>query len=151
MERATWDWRWGGMTLTRNSDAEPSLPLMIATTVVVGLVVSVFALLYWVMQPRALENPGMAAYHPPAGTRLEPLPRKFDAPELAELPPAAVAPVLAETQPSPAAVQAPKREAHARAKKQPTARARRETPPPPNSYAQQSSPDPRRFGGWSWF
>jgi hypothetical protein len=150
MERATWDWRWGGMTLTRNSDAEPSLPLMIATTVVVGLVVSVFALLYWVMQPRALENPGMAAYHPPAGTRLEPLPRKFDAPELAELPPAAVAPVLAETQPSPA-VPSPKREAHARAKKQPTARARRETPPPPNSYAQQSSPDPRRIGGWPWF
>jgi hypothetical protein len=41
---------------------------------------------YWLMQPRVITNPGLAAYKPPPATRLVPLPRKMDAPELAELP-----------------------------------------------------------------
>jgi hypothetical protein len=45
-------------------------------------------LLMFLMQPAEYPNPGLAAYTPPPGTRLLPLPRKSDAPELAELPPA---------------------------------------------------------------
>jgi hypothetical protein len=41
---------------------------------------------YWLMQPRVIPNPGLAAYKPPPGTRLIPPPRKMDAPELVELP-----------------------------------------------------------------
>jgi hypothetical protein len=41
---------------------------------------------YWLMQPRVFPNPGLAAYKPPPGTRLIPLPRKMDAPALVELP-----------------------------------------------------------------
>jgi hypothetical protein len=40
---------------------------------------------YWLMQPRMILNLGLAAYKPPPATRLIPLPRKIDAPELAEL------------------------------------------------------------------
>src|SRR5207237_1267648 len=42
-----------------------------------------FLLLYWHMQPSVLPNPGMTVRFAPPGTRLEPLPRKMDAPELA--------------------------------------------------------------------
>ena len=48
---------------------------------------------YWLMQPRVLPNLGLAAYEPPPATRLIPLPRKMDAPELADLPPAPIATV----------------------------------------------------------
>jgi hypothetical protein len=41
---------------------------------------------YWLMQPRVIPNLGLAAYKPPPATRLIPLPRKMDAPELVELP-----------------------------------------------------------------
>jgi hypothetical protein len=54
-----------------------------ATAVASCLVV----LLLFLMQPEKYPNPGLAAYTPPPGTRLLPLPRKSDAPELAELPP----------------------------------------------------------------
>src|SRR5207302_288463 len=42
-----------------------------------------FLLLYWHMQPSVLPNPGMTVRFAPPGTRVEPLPRKMDAPELA--------------------------------------------------------------------
>jgi len=42
-------------------------------------------LLYSLLQPSAFPNSGLAAYTPPPGTRLLPLPRKSDAPELAAL------------------------------------------------------------------
>jgi hypothetical protein len=64
----------------------------------------VFLLLYSLGQPKINPNPGLAAYTPPPGTRLIPLPRKSDAPELAELPPAPASPspltALAQAQPS---------------------------------------------------
>src|SRR5882724_6611647 len=37
-----------------------------------------FAFLIWLFQPIIIENPGVAAYQPPPGTRLVPLPRKID-------------------------------------------------------------------------
>jgi len=56
---------------------------------------------YWLMQPRVIPNLGLAAYEPPPGTRLLPLPRKMDAPELADLPPTPVATVSVELERSP--------------------------------------------------
>jgi len=47
-----------------------------------------FAFLIWLFHPIVLENPGIAAYQPPPGTRLVPLPRKIDALEITEVPPA---------------------------------------------------------------
>src|SRR5262249_23520297 len=60
---------------------------------------------YWLMQPRVIPNMGLAAYVPPPGTRLIPLPHKMDAPELKDLPPAPVA--SAEPDPPPASVEKP--------------------------------------------
>src|SRR5947209_12501524 len=51
-----------------------------------GLAAVFFFLMYWLMQPRVIPNPGMAAHFAPPATRIEPLPRKMDAPELAEVP-----------------------------------------------------------------
>ena len=45
-----------------------------------------FAFLIWLFQPIIIENPGVAAYQPPPGTRLVPLPRHMGAPEVAEIP-----------------------------------------------------------------
>jgi hypothetical protein len=44
-----------------------------------------FLLLHSLSKPTVLANPGITAYAAPPGTRLLPLPRKSDAPELAEL------------------------------------------------------------------
>ena len=44
-----------------------------------------FAFLFWLFQPIVIENPGVAAYQPPPGTRLVPLPRKMDSPEVFEI------------------------------------------------------------------
>ena len=41
-----------------------------------------FVFLIWLFQPIVIENPGVAAYQPPPGTRLVPLPRKIDSAEL---------------------------------------------------------------------
>lgn len=54
-----------------------------AATAVAGCV---GLLLLFLMQPDKYPNLGLAAYTPPPGTRLLPLPHKSDAPELAELP-----------------------------------------------------------------
>jgi hypothetical protein len=45
-----------------------------------------FALLYNLLQPAVVANPGLAAFTPPPATRLVPLPRQSDAPPLAEVP-----------------------------------------------------------------
>jgi hypothetical protein len=50
-------------------------------------VVLFFLALYWLLQPKVYANPGLVAYKPPAGTNMLPLPRKLDAPALAELQP----------------------------------------------------------------
>ena len=44
-----------------------------------------FVFLIWLFQPIVIENPGVAAYQPPPGTRLVPLPRKIDSAELTEI------------------------------------------------------------------
>jgi hypothetical protein len=43
-------------------------------------------LIFDLSQPTMYPNPGLAAYTPPPGTRLLPLPRRSEAPELADLP-----------------------------------------------------------------
>ena len=63
------------------------LPLLGVFSVVLAGASCIFLLLYYLSQPAINRNPGVAAYTPPPGTRLVPLPRKSDAPELAELPP----------------------------------------------------------------
>lgn len=45
----------------------------------------IFCILYWQLQPATIANAGQAAYVPPPQTRLIPLPRKMDAPALAEI------------------------------------------------------------------
>jgi len=45
----------------------------------------IFMFLYWLLQPVTITNAGQSAYIPPPQTRLVPLARKMDAPELAEL------------------------------------------------------------------
>jgi hypothetical protein len=47
----------------------------------------ILSFLYWQLQPTTIANAGQAAYVPPPQTRLIPLARKMDAPELAEIPP----------------------------------------------------------------
>jgi hypothetical protein len=44
-----------------------------------------FLLLHTLFQPSVNPNPGPTAYVPPPGTRLVPLPRKSDAPQLADV------------------------------------------------------------------
>jgi hypothetical protein len=47
----------------------------------------IFFVLYWQLQPATIANAGQAAYAPPPQTRLIPLPRKMDAPQLADITP----------------------------------------------------------------
>jgi len=84
-----------------------------------GATAALFLMLYWLMQPKVLENPGMAAYHPPPGTRLVPFARKSDAPELASVPESSGTSFAeAHTQPIPAEPTKPaKPAARERAKK----------------------------------
>src|SRR5262245_8606176 len=82
--------------------AAPIAVYLIAFTLVAGL--GCFGG-YWLMQPRVIPNLGLAAYEPPPGTRLVPLSRKMDAPELAALPPTPVATVSVEPERSPDSVE----------------------------------------------
>jgi hypothetical protein len=62
-----------------------------------------FSLLFYsATRPTIYANPGIAAYAPPPGTRLVPLPRTSDAPELVDLPDQAPSPLtaLAQAQPN---------------------------------------------------
>jgi hypothetical protein len=45
----------------------------------------IFMFLHWLLQPVTITNAGQSAYIPPPQTRLVPVARKFDAPELLEL------------------------------------------------------------------
>ena len=45
-----------------------------------------FGFLFWLYQPNVIENPGVAAYEPPPGTRLVSLARKMEAPEISQIP-----------------------------------------------------------------
>ena len=78
-----------------------------------------FFMLYALSKPAVNSNPGLAAYSAPPGTRLLPLPRKSDAPELVEVPREALTPLnaLARAEPS---------ESQPKAKQRPSVRKRRE-------------------------
>ena len=70
------------------------LPLFWIVSAILAVFGCFWILLFYFSQPTKYPNPGLAAFVPPAGTRLLPLPRKSDAPELADLPeesPSAVA------------------------------------------------------------
>jgi hypothetical protein len=68
----------------QNDEWAPSVIWIVsAITAVVGCF---WFLIFDLSQPTVYPNPGMAAYTPPPGTRLLPLPRTSDAPELADLP-----------------------------------------------------------------
>jgi hypothetical protein len=96
----------------------------------------VFLALYWFMQPRVISNPGMAAHFAPAATRIEPLLRKMDAPELAEVlessPRRFRAGQLSSDQSGKA-----DREVQAPVRKRPRTVVRREQQQPAYGYAQQ--------------
>jgi hypothetical protein len=79
-----------------------------------------FLLLYFLHQPTISPNAGVAAYMPPPGTRLIPLPRRSDAPELVDLSadPASALSALAQAQTSD---QHAKADAHPPARKRPRA------------------------------
>jgi len=152
------------MAVTTHKSSVDSLPILNALAVTLGLTAALFLLLYWLMRPKVFENPGLAAYQPPAGTRLEPPPRASDAPQLADLPAEKAAPMVAEASPQevaqPLKAEAPKAEKRKLAKKQPPARARREHQEAPNRFAQQRDRQEQRnrfaqqtdFGfGWPRF
>jgi hypothetical protein len=88
----------------RSPADEWAAPLFWVLVTILAGAACVFLLLYSLGQPKINPNPGVAAYTPPPGTRLIPLPRKSDAPELAELPPAPASPssltALAQAQPT---------------------------------------------------
>jgi cell wall-associated NlpC family hydrolase len=143
------------------SNYDSSLSTLGALGLMCGATAALFLMLYWLMQPKVLGNPGLAAYHPPPGTRLVPIPRKSDAPELASLPESsgtsfAEAPVL----PIPAEPTKPaKPAARERSKKVAAAKPRRNIEREP-TYAQQQWGAPQRWGfasnqrrpePWSWF
>jgi hypothetical protein len=137
------------------SNHDGSLSALGALSVMCCMTAALFLVLYWLMQPKVLQNPGMASYQPPVGTRLEPLPRKSDAPELAALPENprssfAEAIVPSDDPPKPA-----KPEARERPKKPAPVRPRR-NPEGSRSYAQQQwgpaySYGQQRPASWSWF
>jgi hypothetical protein len=134
------------------SDHHGSLCTLGVLSLMCGVTVSLFLLLYWLMQPKVLENPGMAAYHPPPGTRLVPLPRKSDAPELANLPENSRS-SFAEAYTPPEPPKPAKQQARERPKKAAPARARR-SPERVRTYAQQQwdfGYGQRRAESWSWF
>jgi hypothetical protein len=84
------------MAMTRISQSGDLLvPLFWVLSVMSAGAACIFLLLYSLSQPRVYANLGMAAYSTPPGTRLVPLPRKSDAPELAELAPEPSSPLNA--------------------------------------------------------
>jgi hypothetical protein len=64
-----------------------TIPVMGYLIGYLAFMAGIFFLLYWQLQPAAIANAGQAAYVPPPQTRLIPLPRKMDAPALAEIQP----------------------------------------------------------------
>jgi hypothetical protein len=68
-------------TLKLRSD-DCAAPLLGVSGAVLAGAASLFSLIFFLCQPAVSPNPGVAAYTPPAATRLVPLPRISDAPEL---------------------------------------------------------------------
>src|SRR5436309_14009106 len=62
-----------------------TLPAMGYLSGYLAFMAGIFLFLYWVLQPVTITNAGQSAYIPPPQTRLAPLARKMDAPDLVEL------------------------------------------------------------------
>jgi hypothetical protein len=136
------------MAVTTHKSNVASLPILNALAVTLGLTAALFLLLYWLMQPKVFENPGLASYRPPPGTRLEPLPRASDAPQLAELPESKTVAAVAQEASSSETPKPAKAEKRKLVKKQqPPVRARREHQEPASRFAQQREyrEQPNRF------
>jgi hypothetical protein len=65
---------------------ELARPLFWIASAILAVIGSFSLLLFYFSQPTIYPNPGLAAFNPPPATRLLPLPRESDAPELADLP-----------------------------------------------------------------
>src|SRR5947209_19694352 len=124
-----------------------------------GLAAVFFFLMYWLMQPSVVPNPGMAAHFAPPATQLEPLPRKMDAPELAEEPGRSYAAAsTADTSATKSKAEKLPKEARAPVRKRPRTVVRREYQGPVYGYAQEGnggyrqewSGGSRPWGG-NWF
>jgi hypothetical protein len=76
---------WISRTWTSPGD-EWAAPVFGVLAAILAGAACVFLLLYDLSQPTISPNPGVAAYTPPPATRLVPLPRRSDAPALADLP-----------------------------------------------------------------
>jgi hypothetical protein len=64
---------------------EWALPFLWTVGAVAALCGCFWLLVVYLSQPTVYPNPGLATYTPPPGTRLLPLPRKMDAPEVGDL------------------------------------------------------------------
>jgi hypothetical protein len=111
---------------------QSSVSVLYAAGPILAGAAALFLVLYELMQPKVLPNPGLAAYVPPADTRPVPLPRRGD--ELASpLSPSTAFAQASESKPDSADLPAPGRQrAH------PTKAAPREAAPRQSTYAQQS-------------
>ncbi len=111
---------WKSRTLKSQALKSPgdewATPVLGVLAVIVAGAASLFLVLYALCQPTISPNPGVAAYTPPPATRLVPLPRQSDAPELADLPPDPPSPLSALAQ-AKASDQPVKREVHVPARK----------------------------------
>lgn len=91
--------------MRRSPDDDWAVPVFGVIGVVMVGAACLFLLLYELCQPAIHPNPGIAAYRAPPATRLVPLARASDAPELADLPvdlppePASALSALAQAQP----------------------------------------------------
>jgi hypothetical protein len=75
------------MASYRQFDPHDNLVPILGYLTFIGLIfLTFFSFLLWLSKPVILANPGMAAYKPTPATRLEPVLRKMDAPEVAALP-----------------------------------------------------------------
>jgi hypothetical protein len=78
--------RSGSMTRQPRLSAQESvLPLVGTVSAIAAIIGCFWFFVLYLSQPTTFPNPGLAAYTSPVGTRLIPLPRESDAPELAEV------------------------------------------------------------------
>lgn len=125
-----------------------TLPLLGYLAAYSGLATAFFFLLFWLMQPRMIPNPGMAAHFAPAATRLEPLPRKRDAPALVEVPELSRPVAFAQEDLNKVREERPNKDVRAPVRKRSRTVVRREYQEPAHGYAQQWNGSP--WGG-RWF
>lgn len=134
-----------------------TVPLLGYLSAAAGLAGVFFLGLYWLLQPSVIPNPGMAAHFAPPATRIEPRPRKMDAPELAEEQAGSHAVALAQDS-STKMAEKPAREARAPVRKRPRTVVRREYQAPVYGFAQEGNGGYRQEGnggyrpwGGNWF